>query len=143
MRRTILIADDELSCREALAEAFERRGYRICLAGNGQEAIAVVRSEPVTLAIFDYQMPRLGGLEALCELRKLPSPPPVVITTSLHDDRVRREAFVHGASGFFWKPVDLPALRGFVRDLIGEETAITVRLPTSVSITVRTWKKER
>ncbi len=136
MRRTILIADDEVPNRIALGEAFERRGYRVHLAADGREAVEIARSEPVTMGIFDYMMPRLGGVGALNELRRLSIQLPVVITTSMRDERIRDEALECGARGFFWKPLDLATIRDCVKSLIGEETTLAVRAPTSISITV-------
>jgi len=69
-RYSILITDDDRGVREALGEIVEARGLRPVLAEDGEHAIEIVRHEPVHLALLDYQMPRLTGLETLQLVRQ-------------------------------------------------------------------------
>lgn len=136
MTRSILIADDEAANRQVLREAFERRGYTVREAADGYEVISVVRSAPVSLGIFDYQMPLMGGLEALRDLRQRNYHFPIIIMTSARSDELRHRALECGATAFFPKPVDLGILRDTVRSLIGEETSMVVSTTTSITIRI-------
>lgn len=137
MPRRILIADDKDYNREVLSEAFRRRGYQVYAVKDGLEAVEFVRETPVTLGVFDYWMPRMGGVEAMMELRRVRRDVPVVITTSERNRELRDEAYRQGARGFFLKPVEMAELLRVVGTLIGEETSLTVgTVTTTISIRV-------
>ena len=65
---SVLITDDDRGCREALREIMEPEGFQTRLASSGEEALDIVRDEPIHLAFLDMNMPTLSGLETL-ELR--------------------------------------------------------------------------
>lgn len=142
MARTILIADDLDANRQVLCEAFARRGYRVDAVKDGFEAVEYVRQSPVTLGVFDYWMPRMGGVDAMLAIRKLQLAMPIVITTSERNRELRERALSNGAQGFFLKPVEMSELLGLVGQLIGEETALTVRT-TTTHISIRVTRGER
>jgi len=136
MRRQILIADDEEANRAVLGELFERNGYGVTLAGDGREAVEYAEHHPVSLGIFDYQMPRMSGLEALRTLRAHKHSMPVLIMTSQRSPQLEDEALSWGANGFFYKPLDLGYLRQIVINLVGEETGLSVFTFTT-TLTIR------
>lgn len=61
---TILCADDSAHIREFLQQELEEEGYRVLLARDGFEAVAMTEKERPDLAILDIWMPRVSGLEA-------------------------------------------------------------------------------
>ena len=67
----ILVVDDDQAVREALRRALTMQGYDVELAGDGEEALLRLRSNPngFDLAIVDILMPRLDGLELTRRLR--------------------------------------------------------------------------
>ncbi|MEK8024339.1 MAG: response regulator [Candidatus Hydrogenedentota bacterium] len=136
MIRSILIADDEEPNRVVLCETFARKGYRVVAVSNGIEAIEYVRTRPTTLGILDHDMPGMGGLDVLREMRHSHVSIPILIVTSSTDQRLREKAIAEGAQGFFSKPVDVGRIRAAVADLIGEETSIVVRtIGTEITVT--------
>ena len=102
---SILITDDDASSREALREIFETQGFRTVLATCGEEAIEVVRVEPVHLALFDVHMPTLSGLETLQIVRQINTALPVILVTADPTEGVRRQAFFARAYSVIPKPV--------------------------------------
>src|SRR5690348_6461723 len=56
---SILIADDDTSCRQALRDIMEPEGFRTLLASSGEEALDIVREADVHLALLDMHMPTL------------------------------------------------------------------------------------
>jgi DNA-binding NarL/FixJ family response regulator len=103
----ILLADDH---------ALVRRGVRMILdnepglavvaeAGDGAEAVAAVRAQPIDLAILDVAMPRLTGLQAAREVSRR-SPSTRILMLSMHDnEQYFFEALKAGASGYVLKSV--------------------------------------
>ncbi|MEU1543149.1 response regulator transcription factor [Actinacidiphila glaucinigra] len=118
----ILLADDH---------ALVRRGVRLILdgepdltvvaeAGDGAEAVAKAREEPVDLAVLDIAMPRMTGLQAARELSRLRPGLRILILTMYDNEQYFFEALKAGASGYVLKSVadrDLvEACRAAVRD---------------------------
>jgi len=59
----ILVVDDNVMVRESYSDLLRHRGYDVMQAGDGEEALKVIRSISIDLAIIDVMMPVMGGLE--------------------------------------------------------------------------------
>ena len=59
----ILVVDDNVMVRESYTELLRHRGYSVLQAGDGEQALDVVRTNAIDLAIIDVMMPTMGGLE--------------------------------------------------------------------------------
>ena len=59
----ILVVDDNILVRESYTELLRHRGYSVLQAGDGEQALDVVRQNAIDLAIIDVMMPTMGGLE--------------------------------------------------------------------------------
>lgn len=106
-RFSILIADDDRSNREALAEVLENQGFRTLLAEDGDRAVELVRVDLVHLVLFDMNMPRLSGLEAFTLIRQTLDRvlPAVLMTADASNDLIRR-AFQAQVFSVIPKPVN-------------------------------------
>lgn len=89
---SLLITDDDLSFRETLQGLFEHRGFRTLAAADGEEALKIVRSETVHLALFDMHMPRLTGLDAIRRLKEFHLEFPCILLSAEADDHLIAEA---------------------------------------------------
>lgn len=116
----ILIADDDGALRNALAEAFERRGYRTTLAADGREALDLVQSRVrLHLAILDVHMPRLDGLETLEQIRQLDLPRlPCILMTGEISPAIEERASGLADWPVLAKPFTLRVLTETVRDIM-------------------------
>jgi CheY-like chemotaxis protein len=90
---SILIADDEGSCREALRDIMEPQGFRTLLASSGEEVLDIVRDAPVHLVLLDMHMPRLTGLETLHLLRQINALLPAILVTGDSSESLLRQAY--------------------------------------------------
>jgi two-component system chemotaxis response regulator CheY len=102
---SILITDDDRSCREALRDIVEPEGYRTLLASSGEEAVDIVREERVHLALLDMQMPTLTGLETLQFMRQIDAYLPCVFVTAEQNEELMRQALRAHAYSVLAKPV--------------------------------------
>jgi two-component system chemotaxis response regulator CheY len=102
---SILITDDEDSSRHALRDIVEPEGYRVLLASSGEQALDIVREEPVHLAILDMNMPTLTGLETLQLVHQTNALLPCILITADPNETVIREAFRAHAYSVIPKPV--------------------------------------
>ncbi|MCX6788590.1 MAG: response regulator [Candidatus Jorgensenbacteria bacterium] len=69
IKRKILIVEDEVSQRKALADKFARDGFTAIEAQDGEEGFAMAIKEQPDLILLDIVMPKMGGLEMLKKLR--------------------------------------------------------------------------
>jgi two-component system response regulator RegA len=102
----LLIVDDDESFRQAMRNAFLRRGYEVALAGNADEANAAIKATAPDYAVVDLRMPGPGGLEVVRTLRGLDTPPQVVVLTGYGTIGTAVEAVRLGAVNYLNKPAD-------------------------------------
>ncbi|QDU29841.1 Response regulator MprA [Anatilimnocola aggregata] len=111
---SLLITDDDRDFRETLRSVFETRGFRTILAGDGEEALDVIKREPVHLLLLDMHMPRLTGLETIRQLRTLHFELPCILISAALDRQLEAEARAAQAFSVLSKPVRLPDITGIV-----------------------------
>jgi CheY-like chemotaxis protein len=104
-RFSIVIADDDEACREAIREIVEPEGFQTYLASDGEEAVEIVQREPVHLLLCDVNMPRLTGLETLQLVRQVKEFLPCILVTGEVSDRLMRQALLAKAYTVLAKPV--------------------------------------
>jgi len=125
---TVLIVDDSITVRELLSLTFNKAGYRVEQARDGQEAWDKLRDGlPCDIIFCDIEMPKMDGLELLSRLQQDPSfsQIPVAMLTSRGADRHRQMAIQLGASGYFTKPYLEEALLDAVQRMLGGEVMVT------------------
>lgn len=115
---TILIVEDEADMRETCLRIFRRDGHQCLAAGDGEEALALLQREVPQLILTDLRMPRMDGLDLLRRIRRLPSPPPVVIFSAYVSEASVREALEAGAAAYLAKPFTPEKLRSVVEPLL-------------------------
>jgi CheY-like chemotaxis protein len=111
---SLLITDDDPGFRETLRVAFEPRGLRTLLAGDGEEAIRIVRDEQVHLVLLDMHMPKLTGLETLRQLKEFRAMLPCILLSAQLDDRIVEQAQLAHAYSVLSKTVTLRQITGVV-----------------------------
>lgn len=102
---SILITDDDGHARETLREIVEPAGFRIFLAGSGEEAIDIVRRQDVHLTLMDMYMPTLTGLETLEIVRQIKGLVPTILMSGDRDDELLRRALSAHVFCVLAKPV--------------------------------------
>ena len=114
MKRKILIADDEPNMIWALKKALVKEGYEIISADNGEAAIENLKEDP-DLIIMDLKMPKMNGLEALQEIKKINPKIPVIMITAHGSTDTAVEAMKIGALDYISKPFDIDELRVVIK----------------------------
>ena len=103
---SILIADDDTNCRQALRDIMEPEGFRTLLASSGEEALDIVREVGVHLALLDMHMPTLTGLETLQLARQINSILPAILITGDASESLIRQACQLHCYSVIPKPVN-------------------------------------
>ncbi len=117
----VLVVDDSITVRELLSMSFNKLGYRVEQARDGQEAWDKLRGGLVCDMIFsDIEMPRMNGLELLSNLHKDQSlrSIPVAMLTSRGADKHRQIANDLGAKAYLTKPYTEKDLMDVAQHLI-------------------------
>ena len=117
----VLIVDDSQVVRRITMRALANDGYVLTEAGNGREALELIRRDTPDLVILDLVMPELDGLDVLKALRASPTTAslPVLMLTSETDESSTRAGFDVGATDYLTKPFSNPQLSARVRACLG------------------------
>jgi AmiR/NasT family two-component response regulator len=100
----VLVAEDETIIRLDLRDLLERSGFDVCAeARDGEEAVALARSERPDIAIMDVKMPKLDGIEAARRILD-ERPIPIVMLTAYGQDELVARAVEAGVFGYLVKP---------------------------------------
>ena len=122
LSHTILVADDQATLREGMAESLERIGYRVFRAEGGVVALEIAVRERVDCSILDVHMPDLSGIDVVRRLPVAPRAIPSILISGEPSPEIEREALSAGAFTFLRKPVSPDTLRACVaRALAGLE----------------------
>jgi CheY-like chemotaxis protein len=116
----ILVAEDEPSVASLIAYNLEQDGYRVTVAGDGDEALRALVSSPPELLVLDLLLPLRSGWQVLREIRirRPRAELPVLVVSALACDRLDRQLAALGAQGVIGKPFSVQQLRETVRRLI-------------------------
>ena len=115
---SLLITDDDRAFRETLQGVFAPRGYRTLLAGDGEEALSIVRRQEVHLLLLDMHMPKLTGLETLRRIKRFKSILPCILLSAHLDDLVIEQARLAQAFSVLAKPVTMSQITRVVRQAL-------------------------
>ncbi|MBK7703200.1 MAG: sigma-54-dependent Fis family transcriptional regulator [bacterium] len=121
---TILVVDDEPELCQALGRLLGRNGYRTLTAGNGEEALEILRQEPVPLVLTDLMMPRLNGVDLLKAVKIIAPATEVVIVTGHGTIETAVEAMRMGAYDFIEKPFTASLTLNVVRKALEKQQLI-------------------
>ncbi|WP_309131530.1 response regulator transcription factor [Brevibacterium sp.] len=97
-------------------------------AGDGREAIEVIRALRPAVVLLDIRMPRLDGLEAIPEILRLLPETRIVVLTTFGEDAYIAEALARGAAGFLLKASDPRELRDAVHAVAGGAAYLSPRV---------------
>ncbi len=107
----ILLVDDNELLLSGMKRFCERESFRVVTASTGKEALECIRNGLFPVVILDVNLPDMNGCEVL-ELIKCYSPESMVIMiTSDSNEKLRRDAFMKGASEFLEKPFAIQSLK--------------------------------
>ncbi|MDO8546912.1 MAG: sigma-54 dependent transcriptional regulator [Nitrospirales bacterium] len=121
MASHLLIVDDEPAILDTLSGIFQDEGYEVTSAGDGQEALKLVKADPAPdLVLLDIWMPDLDGIETLRRMMEM-RPRPLVVMMSGHGSiESAVKAIKLGAYDYIEKPLSLEKVTLLVRHALHE-----------------------
>lgn len=119
---SIIVAEDNAMLRSILRSFLDECGFRVLLATNGMEAVALASSTEARLVLLDVKMPQLDGLQACAWMRSLPNyaSVPIVMVSAYGDAATRAAAESAGATLFLGKPISIIGLLEAIQPLLGK-----------------------
>jgi CheY-like chemotaxis protein len=120
MTRILLVEDNEMN-RDMLSRRLARRGYDVAVAVDGEQGVAMAKSEAPALILMDMSLPGMDGWEATRQIKEAPETRaiPVIALTAHAMAGDREKAIAAGCDDFDTKPIDLARLLDKIEALLG------------------------
>jgi len=129
----VLLADDHLIVRQGLKVLLQREGFEIVgEAADGQQAVRLARDRRPDVAILDFAMPVLNGLDAAREILRSCPRTRVILLTMHTEDRYVHEALRVGVSGYVVKSQASADLVRAIREVSRDMTYLSPRVSRTV-----------
>ncbi|MFD8708312.1 response regulator transcription factor [Kitasatospora sp. NPDC059648] len=118
MTHTVLIAEDDRAIRDSLTRALTLEGYRVRIAADGTQTLAVLAEQRPDVLVLDVMMPAPDGLEVCRRLRAAGDRTPVLMLTARVEVPDRIAGLDAGADDYLVKPFDVDELFARLRALL-------------------------
>jgi DNA-binding response OmpR family regulator len=134
----VLVAEDDQGLRSVLARGLQESGYVVDAVADGELALAYLKTYEYEVAIVDWRMPKVNGLELIQRLRSRGSSLPVLMLTARDTAGDRVTGLDGGADDYLVKPFDFSELLARVRALQRRGEAVQSRVITVADLTLDT-----
>ena len=135
MTSRVLIADDDAVVRDIVRRYLERDGLEVRLAGDGNEALRVLSTERIDVAILDVMMPGPDGLSLCRTLRQGGDyTVPIILLTALSEEDDRIAGLEAGADDYLTKPFSPRELALRVRSVLRRAPTPPSTVPLEITI---------
>ena len=135
MPSRVLIADDDAVVRDVVRRYLERDGHEVRVVGDGNEALRVLSSERIDVAVLDVMMPGPNGLSLCRTLRQGGDfTVPVILLTALSEEDDRIAGLEAGADDYLTKPFSPRELALRVRSVLRRTPAPTSAVPLEITV---------
>lgn len=130
LKGRVLLAEDEASVRELMQDLLTGLGLGVVATSDGAEACERLAADPdgFDLVLLDQTMPRMTGLEAAEQLRRLRPAVPIILYTGYSEHVTEAQLSSAGILHLVKKPLDVPAFRLLLRSVLGDPAAAGRRL---------------
>jgi len=120
MTARILIVEDEEPLTIMLRYNLEREGFTVETSSHGDDADLHIRESPPDLAVIDWMLPGLSGIELVRRLRTRPETKqlPIIMLTARGEEPERIRGLATGADDYIVKPFSVPELLARVQALL-------------------------
>jgi two-component system OmpR family response regulator len=126
----VLIVEDDAALREALTALLRQSKYEVVSVSSAPAALQALGKDVFHVAVIDWMLPGMSGLELVKQVRRLPKPTPILMVTAREALSDRVAGLDAGADDYLVKPFKMPELEARVRALVrrsqrGQPTTIT------------------
>ncbi len=135
MKTTVLLADADLSARQALAGFLENEGFSILLAEGASDTLDLIQAQDVGMVILGTDLRDCSGWEAFARVATMNPQVPAIVMTSESGQKARgAEA---GVDAVFEKPIEFDELLRIIRELLAQPTEMRLQRVCTVEALAR------
>lgn len=122
-QNTVLLVEDEVMLLDLLAALLEENGYRVLTAHDGLQAVEVYKKyqKEIGLVLSDMGLPKLGGWDALKQMREINPEVKVILASGYFDPQLKGDMIQSGAKDFVQKPYVPEQILQRIREVIAGE----------------------
>ncbi len=133
--KRVMIVDDSPQCVLVLSSMLRREGLEVSFALSGEEALDLMRQQPVDVLLLDIDLEGMNGIEVCRAVKREPewSDTPIIFVTGHESEEVQLEALGAGGSDFISKPFSPAVTRARVRNQLAIKT-MTDRLKNLAAV---------
>lgn len=121
MNKNILAVDDEPKILEAVKAFLESKGYTVCTAQNGMQALEKFEKENISLILLDLMLPDISGEEVCTRIRKK-SRVPIIMLTAKSEEANQLNGLDIGADDYITKPFSLKVIAARIETVLRRTT---------------------
>jgi len=104
---SILVVDDNVDLLKTLSLILQRSGYQVDMAEDGLSAVDKSKSHCFDVILMDIVMPRMNGVEAFREIRRINPGARVILMTAYYEDQLVKQVLHEGVHSALCKPIDI------------------------------------
>lgn len=123
---SILVVDDDVDTCCNLSDILSDQGYHVDLAHDGSSALELVRKKSYDVALLDFKMPGMDGLELYRRIKRLRAGTVAIIVTAYATASMADDAGAAGVWRVIPKPIDLPNLLRLIEQTLGQPLVLVV-----------------
>lgn len=116
--KIILLADDEEMLRDLLSELLEANGYNVVKVNSGQEALNTLNELKIDLAIIDFNMPGMNGIETITKMREMKFNFPIILSSGSLGIEKEFDLKKYKVNGQLLKPYEFETMLAIIQKLI-------------------------
>ncbi len=117
MNQKILIVEDDVVFCRLLTRFLTKNNFEVMDAQNGTDALELLELDGFGLAILDYQLPDMTGIDVLNKIKSKSLDTKVILITRFGDNEVAQEAKSAGANAFVSKPINPEELLDLIQNV--------------------------
>lgn len=123
MKTKVLLIDDNEDFRMALKHLLVSNAYDVLEAGNGEQALEIMRLSLPDIAIVDLDMPKMNGIEFSRRVKKDWPQTPILMVTAYSQFYSSKEVIAAGIDAFLQKPIDGDVLVNVISQLLQSKSS--------------------
>jgi len=120
----LLIVDDNKDTCSNLSDILNDCGYSVDVAYRGQDGLDLLKQFPYGLALLDFKLPGMTGVELFTRMRDLHQGIEGLLVTAFASVKTTKEALAAGLQQVVDKPVDVPRLLSLIRQCLGDSVIV-------------------
>ncbi len=120
----LLLIDDDKNTLDGMVKILTRDGFSVCGVVSVYEALRLLSGEKFDIVITDMKLPGMGGLSLIQEVKKIPEPIAIVVTTAYSSGKTATDATGCGADYYLTKPVNIGELESILEKLWDKQQLI-------------------